>query len=83
MKCIYPVEAALFDNYQNDELISTDLWSFPAPEFLGCHLYSGDYQVCNKWVGADLWRFQGWEMIGAGIGNINGISKLTIKYNTM
>ena len=62
----------------NDVLASTEVWSFPAPDSLGYNLYCGDYKVCNKRERADLWSFQGREMVGAGIGNINGITKLTI-----
>ena len=62
----------------NDVLDSTEVWSFPAPDSLGYNLYCGDYKVYNKRERADLWSFQGWEMIGAGIGNINGITKLAI-----
>ena len=70
MRCIRSID--------NDVLASTEVWSCPSPGSLGYNLYCGDYKVCNKWERADLWSFQGREMIGAGIGNINGITKLTI-----
>ncbi len=61
----------------NDILASTEIWSFPAPDSLGYNLYCGNYKVQSQRK-ADGWRFIGWEMVGAGIGNINGITKLTI-----
>jgi len=61
----------------NDVLASTEIWSFPAPDSLGYNLYCGNYKVQSKWE-ANRWSCQGWEMVGAGIGNINGITKLTI-----
>ena len=61
----------------NDVLASTEAWSFPAPDSLGYNLYCGNYKVQSQRE-ANGWRFIGWEMIGAGIGNINGITKLTI-----
>ena len=77
MTC-YPIETALSDTFDNGAFASTNIWSFPAPEFLGYNLYCGGYKVWSQWERADLWSFQGREMIGAGIGNINGITKLTI-----
>ena len=77
MTCIYPIETALSDTFDNGVFASTNIWSFPAPEFLGYNLYCGNYKVQSQRK-ANGWRFIGWEMIGAGIGNINGITKLTI-----
>ena len=61
----------------NDVLASTEVWSFPASDSLGYNLYCGNYKVQSQRK-ANGWRFIGWEMVGAGIGNINGITKLTI-----
>ena len=77
MTCIYPIETALSDTFDNGAFASTNIWSFPAPEFLGYNLYCGNYKVQSQRK-ANGWRFIGWEMVGAGIGNINGITKLTI-----
>ena len=77
MTCIYPIETALSDTFDNGAFASTNIWSFPAPEFLGYNLYCGNYKVQSQRE-ANGWRFLGWERVGAGIGNINGITKLAI-----
>ena len=69
MTCIRSIDS--------DVLASTEVWSFPASGFLGYNLYCGNYKVQSQRK-ANGWRFIGWEMVGAGIGNINGITKLTI-----
>ena len=76
MTCIPSTKKELFDTWDNGKPAST-IWSFPAPEFLGYNLYCGNYKVQSQWE-VNRWRFLGWEMVGAGIGNINGITKLTI-----
>ena len=76
MTYIPSTKKELFDTWDNGKPAST-IWSFPAPEFLGYNLYCGNYKVQSQRK-ADGWRFIGWEMVGAGIGNINGITKLTI-----
>ena len=70
-------EMTCIRSIDNDVLPSTEVWSFPVPSFLGYNLYCGDYKVQSQWE-ANRWSCQGWEMVGAGIGNINGITKLTI-----
>ena len=77
MTCIPSSKKEFFDTFDNGKPAST-VWSFPAPEFLGYNLYCGNYKVQSQRK-ANGWRFIGWEMVGAGIGNINGITKLTIK----
>ncbi len=77
MTCIYPIETALSDTFDNGAFAPTNIWSFPAPEFLGYNLYCGNYKVQSQRE-ANGWRFIGCEVVGAGIGNINGITKLTI-----
>ena len=77
MTCIPSTKKELFDTWDNGKPASI-IWSFPAPESLGYNLYCGSYKVWSQWERMDLWSFQGWEMVGAGIGNINGITKLTI-----
>ncbi|MDE2811453.1 MAG: hypothetical protein OXM01_00380 [Gemmatimonadota bacterium] len=76
MTCIPSTKKELFDTWNNGKLAST-IWSFPAPEFLGYNLYCGNYKVQSQGE-ANRWSCQGWEMVGAGIGNINGITKLAI-----
>ena len=70
-------EMTCIRSIDNDVLASTEVWSFPAPDSLGYNLYCGNYKVQSQRE-ANGWRFIGWEMVGAGIGNINGITKLTI-----
>ncbi len=70
-------EMTCIRSIDNDVLPSTEVWSFPVPSSLGYNLYCGDYKVQSQWE-ANRWSCQGWEMVGAGIGNINGITKLTI-----
>ncbi len=72
MKCIR--------SQDDDVLTPTVVWSFPAPDFLGYNLYWGDYKVCSKQERADRWNFQGWEVIGGGIGNVNGVTKLILGF---
>ena len=76
MTCIPSTKKEFFDTWDNGKPAST-IWSFPAPEFLGYNMYCGNYKVQSQRK-ANGWRFIGWEMVGAGIGNINGITKLTI-----
>ena len=76
MTYIPSTKKELFDTWDNGKPAST-IWSFPAPEFLGYNLYCGNYKVQSQRK-ANGWRFIGWEVVGAGIGNINGITKLTI-----
>ena len=64
----------------DDVLAPTVVWSFPAPDFLGYNLYCGDYKVCGKQERVDTWSFQGSERMGAGIGNINGVTKLILGF---
>lgn len=79
MTYIRSIKTALFDVWDGNELSSTTMWCFPASEFLGHNLYYGDYKVWSEWEG-ELWRFQGWQRFGVGIGNINGITKLEVTY---
>jgi len=77
---IKSVKSKLFDTFNDDdELSSTELWSFPEQKFLGYNLYYDDYRVWNAWE-AGVWRFEGSQIIGMGFGNIKGITKLTINY---
>lgn len=77
MRCIQSTKSDLFDKFEGDRLVSTDIWSFPAPKSWGYNLYCGDYGVWNDWD-LGLWRCKGWEWVGAAFGNINGITKMTV-----
>ena len=77
MHCIQSTKSDLFDTFEGDKLVSTDIWSFPAPKSWGYNLYCGDYGVWNDW-NLGLWRCKGWEWVGAAFGNINGITKMTV-----
>ena len=80
MTYIRSIKTELFDTKNEDgTLASTTIWCFPAAEFLGHNLYYGDYKVWSNWE-HELWRFRGWQRFGMGIGNINGITKMTVTY---
>jgi hypothetical protein len=79
MKYVISLKSSLFDTYAGGKLATTKVWAFPDPEFLGYNFFLNEYQVWNSWE-ANLWRFQGWQTIGAGFGNINGITKVTVTY---
>ena len=79
MTIIRSIKTKLFDTVVANELDATEMWCFPAAEFLGHNLYHGDYKVWSNWEG-QMWRFQGWQRFGMGIGNIKGVTKLTIAY---
>ncbi len=72
MECIY--------SQDDDVLAPTVVWSFPTPDLLGYNLCCGDYKFYSKQEKVELWSFQGWETIGAGIGNINGVTKLILGF---
>ena len=76
---ICSIKSSLFDTFDGNRLTSTKIYCFPPQEYLGHSLYYGDYQVWNQWI-ANLWQFQGWQMFGIGIGNINGITRMTVNY---
>ena len=76
---ICSIKSSLFDTFDGNRLTSTKIYCFPPQEYLGHSLYYGDYQVWNQWV-ANLWQFRGWQMFGIGIGNINGIVRMTVNY---
>ena len=79
MKFVVSLKSDLFDTWSGTDIATTSLWSFPDPEFLGYNHFLNEYQVWNSWE-ANLFRFRGWQDIGAGFGNINGVTKLTVTY---
>ena len=80
MTIIRSIKQGLFDRQSTaGELTETTMYCFPAAEFLGHNLYHSDYKVWSNWEGP-LWRFRGWQRFGMGIGNINGVTKLTVTY---
>lgn len=53
-----------------------ELFMFTSPEYLGKHFVLNDVQVFFKQEGSDI-EFWVWEDVGMGIGNVNGIAKMT------
>jgi len=79
MKFVVSLKSELFDTFSGQDISQTVIWSFPDPDFLGYNHYLSEYSVWNHWE-ANLFRFRGWQDIGAGFGNINGVTKLTVSY---
>lgn len=61
---------------KSDIVPDGELFVFAAPEYLGKHFVLHDVQVFFKQEGSDV-EFWVWEDVGMGIGNVNGIAKMT------
>ena len=76
---ICSIKTDLFDTWDGNRLASSKIYCFPEEKYLGYSYYIGEYNVWSQWV-ADLWQYQAWQLFGLGIGNIRGITRMTINH---